>query len=69
MAILDGCREGKNTPKLTEVVCPRCGGIMEVFVKMGGGSGETGRLVSDETCPSCGFEAQAGMSAGDFKIP
>ena len=69
MAILDGCREAKNTPKLMEAVCPRCGAITAAFVKMGGGSGETGLLVSDETCPSCGFEAQAGTPAGDFKKP
>ncbi len=61
-----GCQEGKGTPKLTEIVCPRCGEIMEVFVKMGGGVTETGRLASDEAC-SCGFVAEAGMPAESFK--
>ena len=56
-----GCQEGKGTPRLTEISCPRCGGVIEVFVKMGGGVNETGRLVSDESCPKCGFVAQAGM--------
>ena len=28
--LLDGCHEGKHTPKLTEVRCPKCG---EKFIK------------------------------------
>ena len=34
--ILKGCEEGKATPKLVEVVCPRCGNELEEFVRMGG---------------------------------
>ena len=30
MAVLKGCQEGKATPKLTEIICPQCGEIVEV---------------------------------------
>lgn len=62
-----GCQEGKVTPKLTEIICPRCGEVIEVFVKMGGGVNETGRFVSDEVC-SCGFVAEAGMPVDEFRM-
>lgn len=65
--VLDGCQEGKHTPRLTEVICPRCGGIIEVFVRMGGGNQETGRLVSDEECPDCGYVAKEGTPEQEFK--
>ena len=55
MAVIDGCREGKNTPKLEEVKCPKCGADMEVFAYMNGTAGVTGRTVSDEKCPVCGY--------------
>ena len=51
--LLKGCQEGKGTPRLTEVKCPQCGQWVEVFIKMGGAPGQTGTLVSDESC-SCG---------------
>ena len=51
--LLDGCHEGKHTPRLTEVKCPNCGEWVEVFVLMGGRPGQTGTLSADETC-SCG---------------
>ena len=44
--LIRGCQEGKGTPRLEEVKCPRCGAWVEVFVKMGGAIGETGTLVS-----------------------
>ena len=47
--LLDGCHEGKHTPRLTEVKCPKCGEWVEVFVRMGGRPGQTGTLVSSET--------------------
>lgn len=62
-----GCQEGKATPRLTEIICPCCGSIIEVFVKMGGGVNETGRFVSDESCPECGYVAEAGMPLDSFK--
>lgn len=51
--LIRGCQEGKGTPKLAEVRCPACGECVEVFVKLGGASGQTGTLASDETC-ACG---------------
>lgn len=59
MPIIEGCHEGKHTPRLVEVMCPQCGEIVEVFVKMGGSAAETGRIVSDERCP-CGHVIAAG---------
>ena len=66
MRLLDGCHEGKHTPKLTEVKCPRCGEYVEVFVKMGGAIGETGTLTSDETC-DCGYVFPAGSYETDYE--
>ena len=56
--LLKGCQEGKGTPRLTEVKCPRCGQWVEVFVKMGGAIGQTGTLASDETS-DCGYVLSA----------
>lgn len=64
--LLDGCHEGKHTPRLTEVMCPRCGEWVEVFIKMGGAPGETGTLTSDEIC-SCGYLLPAGSYETDYK--
>ena len=52
--LIRGCQEGKGTPRLTEVKCPKCGAWVEVFVLMGGPIGKTGTLAGDETC-TCGF--------------
>ena len=30
--LLDGCHEGKHTPRLAEVMCPKCGEWVEVFI-------------------------------------
>ena len=57
--LLDGCHEGKHTPRLSEVKCPNCGEFVDVFVIMGGRPGQTGTLYSDETC-TCGFVLKAG---------
>ena len=64
--LLDGCHEGKHTPKLTEVKCPACGEWVEVFVRLGGRPGETGRLISDEKC-GCGFVLQEGTCESDYE--
>ena len=64
--LIKGCQEGKGTPRLTEVRCPQCGESVEVFVKMGGAIGETGTLVSDETC-SCGHVLLAGSYETDYR--
>ena len=65
--ILRGCQEGKATPQLMEIKCPKCGEEMEVFVRMGGGVGQTGNLVSDETCESCGHVIDEGMNIEKLK--
>ena len=57
--LLDGCHEGKHTPRLTEVKCPQCGEWVDVFVLMGGRPGQTGTLASDEKC-DCGYVLRAG---------
>ena len=64
--LLKGCQEGKGTPRLTEVKCPRCGEIVEVFVKMGGAPGQTGTLVADEVC-ACGYILPAGSSESRYE--
>ena len=57
--LINGCQEGKGTPRLTEVKCPKCGEYVEVFVLMGGPIGKTGTLASDEIC-TCGHVLAAG---------
>lgn len=64
--LIRGCQEGKATPKLVEVKCPKCGAPVEVFIKMGGAIGETGTLISDEVC-SCGHVLPAGSSERDYE--
>ena len=64
--LINGCQEGKGTPRLTEVKCPNCGEYVEVFVKMGGEIGETGTLVSDEVC-SCGNVLLSGSYETDYE--
>ena len=64
--LLDGCHEGKHTPRLAEVMCPKCGEGVEVFIKMGGAPGQTGTLVSDERC-SCGQLLPAGSYETDYE--
>ena len=65
MSLIKGCQEGKGTPRLSEVQCPRCGGWVEVFVKMGGAPGQTGTLVADEVC-DCGFVLPAGSPESSY---
>ena len=67
MSILNGCQEGKATPMLVEAACPRCGELMEIFVRMGGEIGRTGRLVEKSICEKCGYEAEADTDAGLFR--
>ena len=67
MALLDGCQEGKHTPRLVEVRCPQCGEELEVFVRMGGRIGETGCTVSDEIC-SCGYTIPGGTALTELEV-
>lgn len=64
--LINGCQEGKGTPRLTEVKCPRCGEFVEVFVLMGGPIGKTGTLACDEVCP-CGHILPAGSYETDYE--
>ena len=64
--LINGCQEGKGTPRLTEVTCPKCGQTVEVFVLMGGPIGKTGTLASDETCDS-GHVLPAGSYETDYQ--
>ncbi len=67
MSFLNGCQEGKATPKLMEVACPKCGALMEIFVRMGGEIGRTGTLVEKSVCEMCGYEAEDGTGADQFR--
>lgn len=64
--LINGCQEGKGTPKLMEVKCPKCGEWVEVFVRLGGKAGQTGTLTADETCP-CGYVLPAGSYASEYE--
>ena len=64
--LIRGCQEGKGTPRLTEVKCPKCGAYAEIFVLMGGPIGKTGTLASDETCP-CGYVFPEGSYETDYE--
>lgn len=66
MSLIKGCQEGKGTPRLVEVKCPKCGGWTEIFVKMGGAIGQTGTLAADETC-QCGYILRAGSYESDYE--
>ena len=66
MRLINGCQEGKGTPRLTEVKCPQCGEYVEVFVQMGGAIGKTGTLVADEQCV-CGRILPAGSFETDYE--
>lgn len=64
--LLKGCQEGKGTPRLVEVRCPKCGQWVEVFVKMGGAVGQTGTLAADEIC-ECGNVLAAGTYETEYE--
>lgn len=64
--LIEGCQEGKHTPRLEEVRCPRCGEWVDVFVRMGGAYGQTGTLASDEQC-ICGYILPEGSYETDYE--
>ena len=66
MSLIKGCQEGKGTPRLTEVRCPKCGAWVEVFVLMGGAIGKTGTLSADEVC-ACGHVLPEGSFVADYE--
>ena len=67
MSLINGCQEGKDTPRLVEVKCPNCGAWVEVFVKMGGAVGQTGTLAADETC-GCGHVLRMGSYETEYEV-
>ena len=66
MALINGCQEGKVTPKLVEVKCPQCGEYVEVFVRMGGRPGQTGTLSAEERC-DCGYVFMEGSYLTEYE--
>lgn len=66
MRLINGCKEGKGTPRLVEVKCPKCSGWVEVFIRMGGAPGQTGTLVADEIC-ECGHVLRAGSYETEYE--
>ena len=62
-----GCQEGKATPKMVEIKCPVCGTVIEIFVRMGGGVNQTGRVMYDETCEKCGYVVQTDHCEDEFE--
>ena len=66
MSLIKGCQDGKATPRLVEVRCPKCGAWVEVFVLMGGAIGKTGTLASDEVC-GCGHILPEGSFETDYE--
>lgn len=64
--LLNGCHEGKDTPRLTEVRCPNCGEWVDVFVRMNGAPGQTGTLVADEVCV-CGHVLKQGSYETEYE--
>ena len=64
--LLNGCHEGKHTPRLMEVRCPKCGEWVDIFVIMGGAPGKTGTLAASEKC-ECGYVLPMGSYASDYE--
>ena len=57
--LINGCQEGKATPRLVEVKCPNCGECIEVFVLMGGPSVKREPLPVTRSVPAAMFCLQA----------
>lgn len=64
--VLDSCHEGKHTPRLSEVKCPRCGQWVDIFVRMGGAPGQTGTLAASEVC-ECGYVLPEGSYESEYE--
>jgi len=60
--LINGCQEGKGTPRLTEVKCPKCGEYVEVFVLMGGPIGKTG--TAEDVAKAFAYLAEAEFVTG-----
>ena len=66
MSLIKGCQDGKATPRLSEVRCPKCGAWVDVFIRMGGDVGMTGTLASNEVC-DCGYVLPEGSYETDYE--
>ena len=64
--LINGCQEGKGTPRLVELKCPKCGEYVEAFVIMGGAIGKTGTVAANEIC-LCGYVLPEGSYESDYK--
>ncbi len=65
MTAIRGCQEGKFTPKLMEIRCPKCGEDMEIFVGMR--SNVSGRLMEDAKCDACGYIIPEGTAEDELR--
>ena len=65
MAVSKGCQEGKATPELREVKCPKCGANMEVFVYLT--DGVAGKTHDESKCDVCGYIVPEGTPVADLK--
>ena len=61
----EGCQEGKSTPKLQEIKCPKCGADMEIFVSMQ--DSQAGTLAEEAKCDKCGYTVAAGTPVSEIK--
>ena len=66
MSLIKGCQDGKATPRLVEVRCPKCGAWVDVFIRMGGDVGMTGTLASNEVC-ECGHILPEGSYETEYE--
>ena len=67
MSILQGCQEGKSTPKLVEIKCPQCGEVIEVFIRLGGLKNAAGVTVGDAKCEKCGYAVPEDTDVSKFE--
>lgn len=45
------CQEARNAITIMEIVCPKCGESVEIFVK-------DGAVCTDSVCPECGHRVE-----------
>ncbi len=54
------CQEARNAVTIMDVVCPKCGETVEVFVK-------DGVVCTESSCTECGHVIEQSASIGDLK--
>ena len=67
MAIINGCQDRNHTPQLEEVICPKCGEEMEVFMVLMSPGGMAGKTGQDEVCPNCGHVIPEGTPVSSLR--